>query len=236
MNLFEKEEFSSKSKMTVIEISDVIEDIKFSSLESEHSKKIIEDGYLSFIRIQDDFGGNLCYYIKPTQEVKDHMINVGYGDTTGVGYSDISNTISFHSLWESTRVSITTTPQIAGVLNKEKLQKKMSEVPYEGDCQVSKAYSQMYACEPNYALTYINITGQKLEKMKALNRNIWLAAGFMLKDDEITKNAHNGDYDLAFNDPEKMKFLNDNFVFEKPFYIPESPADRVRSKKTRKLK
>lgn len=157
--MFEKEKYSSRSKMTQIEINDVIDDIKFSSLESEHSKKIIEDGYLSFSRVRDNFGGDLCYYIKPTQEVKDHMIKIGYGDVAGVGYSDIANTISFYSLWDSPSISMTTTPQIAGVLDYNDLQKRLREVPYEGDCKVSKAYSKMYACEPNYALSSINITG-----------------------------------------------------------------------------
>jgi len=99
MNLFEKDKFSSRSKMIPIEISNVIEDIKFSSLESDNLRKLAEEGHLSFSRIQDDFRGDLCYYIKPTQEVKDHIINIGYGEISGIGYSDISNTISFHSLW-----------------------------------------------------------------------------------------------------------------------------------------
>ena len=33
-----------------------------------------------------------------------------------------------------------------------------------------------------------------------------------------------------------MEFLNDKFDFKKTFYIPEIPVDRIRSKKTRKLK
>lgn len=236
MPIFEKEEFSSRSKMTPIEINDVIEDIKFSSLESEHSKKIIEEGYLSFSRVRDDFDGNLCYYIKPTQAVQDYMIKSGYGDVSGVGFSDITKTISFHSLWESKSISMTTTPQIAGVLDHYKLQQQLSEIKYEGDCQVNNAYLKMYACEPNYALPSINITGKKLEKMKSLNRNIWLAAGFMLNDKDITQKAHNGDLDLSFKDPEKMKFLGENFDFEKPFYIPKNPVNNITSRNTRKPK
>jgi len=84
--------------------------------------------------------------------------------------------------------------------------KILSEELYKDDYQVNKTYSKMYAFEPNYTLPSINITGQILEKMKTLNRKMWLAAGFMLNDDKITTKAKNGDFDLSFNDSEKWNF------------------------------
>ncbi len=228
MTIFEKEKFSTRSKMTAIEIDSVIEDIKYSSPESEYTKEIIEEGYLPFIKVRDNFNGDTCYYIKPTEEVQNYMKKSGYGKAEGVEYSDISKTISFHAIWSSSSITMTTTPQIAGVLNQEELYARLKELPYKGECQVNKAYSNMYACEPNYALPSINITGNKLDKMKNLNRKIWLAAGFMLKDKNIIESAEKGELDLAFKDSDKMKFLKDNFEFDKPFYIPKNKVKNTK--------
>lgn len=226
MSLFEKERLSSRSKMNKIEISEVIEDIKYSSLNSEHSKNLVEKGYLKFIQPKNNFNGNMCYFIKPTKEVNEHMKKTGYGKPTIVGYSDITNAISFYTKWEGA-VPMTTTPQIAGVLKPDELYNKLSKVTYEGDCQVDKAYSKLYNFEPNYALHSINFSGRTLEKMKSLSRDIWLAAGFMLNDKEMTQKANNGDFDMAFKDAKKMKLLQDNFKFNNNFYIPKSKPKKT---------
>lgn len=217
MQLFERDQ-NNRSLMKNIEINQVFDDIKYSSLDSENSKKLIQNGYLKFLIQKNDFDGNMCYFIKPTKEVFDYMKKNGYGSVDGVQYLDIANTISFYSNWET----MTTTPQIAGVLDRELLYKKLKSIIYEGDCQVNRAYTRLYEQEPNYSLNYINITGKNLEKMKILSKKLWLAVGFSLNNSEIIENANNGFYDLAFKDPEKMKFLNENFKFDKPFYIPKN--------------
>jgi hypothetical protein len=227
MPLFEKNKSSSRSAMNNVRITDVIKDIKYSSIKSENSKKLIEEGYLEFIKPKDNFDGNTCYYVKPTTDVKKHMKTIGYGEVSGIEYMDISNTISFHSTWKSNSISMTTTPQIAGVIDGEELKKTLKEIDYEGHCQVDKAYSRMYDYNPNYALNSINFSGDSLEKMKNLSRNIWLATGFMLNDNEITKKANNGDYDMAFKDKKSMDFLNSNFSFEKPLYIPKNQSKKI---------
>ena len=230
MPIFEKERLSNRSQMKKIELTDVIDQIKYSSIKSKHSEKLIKEGYVSFIKPDNEFDGDMCYYIKPNKAVRDYMNNKGYGVVAGVEYLDTTRTISFHSRWESNSISMTTTPQIAGILDEKKLNKKLGELLYEGDCQVNKAYSKMYNYNPNYALKSINFSGKSLEKMKSFSRNIWLAAGFTLNDDDIIKKARNGELDMAFKDHKKMKFLNEKFEFEKPFYVPEKSARKNKNK------
>ena len=46
----------------------------------------------------------------------------------------------------------------------------------------------------------------------------------------MAEKANKGDFDMAFKDPEKMKFLNENFKFDKPFYIPVKVDKRNKNK------
>lgn len=211
--MFEKENFSSRSKMLPIQVSDVFEDIvicqsKGINSQSENDpeyNKYRKMGYLPLDPFNQDL--SLIYLVKPTQAVQDHMSKIGYEEARLVEHCKITNAIRFSTIWENQRASINTTWQIAGVVDKQELDKFKSAATIKtSQCIIKRAFDEFNKTHPNY---HYPLRPEPTKLALSMARKIWIAVGIASKDDTILNKANNGDFDLFFKKLSQMRYLKE---------------------------
>lgn len=201
--LFAKERLGSRSSMLEITVDSVFSDVVICQSGDPLFESYKEQGYLALELF--DYDLKLCYLAKPTEEVHAYMAKVGYGSADLVEYNSESQTVMFYADWGT----MTTTPQIAGVIPVEVYQKFLESAEFKiGGCLVNNTYAEFHKEYPNYAL-YSRWNPSLY--VKTLARNVWKAVGYKLGDKDILAAADNHEYDEFFTKQENLDYLRDNF-------------------------
>lgn len=196
---------SGQSELKTVNIEELFEDIKLSS----GGINLKDEGYIPFEFENTSLG--LQYFVKPTKEVIEYMTKSGRGMPSRAELL-INDSVAFSSTWKGDNVNYTTTPRIAGVVDKQAMIDYKKNAELIGDSIVGKAYKAFHRLHPNYALRYIREPqGSELSNIRRHAGLVWLAVGYQLDNEIIKQKALNGDYDDFYLYQSKLNFLNDEF-------------------------